>query len=76
MSDDREWGTYRSFSFIASIISLIFLVVFLFTSTTDYEGFTERLLVAACLIWIEITGLKLYVVSKSIPKQIPAKLNQ
>ena len=54
------WGYYPKFSLLTGLISIVMLIIFLYTITSSYQGLTERLFVAIPLIWIEVTGLKLY----------------
>ena len=59
-SDKAIWGSYPIYSLLSGLLSIIMLIVFLFTFNSPYQGLTERLVVAVMFIWIEITGLKFY----------------
>ncbi|MGP8022483.1 MAG: DUF998 domain-containing protein [Methanobacterium sp.] len=56
----KNWGLYPLYSLFSGLLSIIMLIVFFFTFSSLYQGLTERLFVAIPLIWIEVTGLKLY----------------
>ncbi len=60
MNDTAIWGRYRLYSLISGLLSIVFLVVLSYTQFATYHGATERLFIAVWLIWIEVTGLKLY----------------
>jgi len=63
-SKTAGWGAYRRYSLVSGIVSVFFLLVFLLTLTSAYQGATERLFAAVPLIWLEISGIKLYLISK------------
>jgi len=54
------WGYYPKFSLLTGLLSIIMLIIFLYTITSPYQGLTERLFIIVPFIWIEVTGLKLY----------------
>jgi len=59
-SNDVVWGRYRIYSLLSGLISIITLIILSYTQFSPYHGATERLFIAVWLIWIEVTGLKLY----------------
>ena len=59
-SDDVIWGHYRIFSLISGLFSIFMLILLSYTQFSPYHGATERLFIAVWMIWIEVTGLKLY----------------
>ena len=59
-SDSTIWGNYPIYSLVSGLLSIILLIVFMSTFSSPYTGLTERLFVAVPLIWLGITGLKLY----------------
>jgi hypothetical membrane protein len=54
------WGYYPKFSLLTGLLSIIMLIIFLYTITNPFQGLTERLFIIVPFIWIEVTGLKLY----------------
>ncbi len=54
------WGFYPKFSLFTGLLSIVMLILFLCAITSPYQGLTERLFIVIPLIWIEVTGLKLY----------------
>lgn len=63
-SDDDIWGRYRIYSLISGLLSILTLVILSYTQFSPYHGATERLFIAVWLIWIEVTGIKLYSLTK------------
>ena len=55
-----KWGHYPKFSFLSGLLSIVMLILFLFTFSSSYQGLTERLFIIVPFVWIEVTGLKLY----------------
>jgi len=60
-ADRAEWGRYRTYSLISGLLSLILVW---FSSSTDFPGAAQRIFIAVPWIWIEVTGLKLYSLTK------------
>ena len=60
--DSAVWGRYRTYSLISGLLSLILVW---FSSSTDYPGAAQRIFLAVPWIWIEVTGLKLYSLTKT-----------
>jgi Predicted membrane protein len=54
------WGHYRTYSLISGLMSILTLVILSYTQFSLYHGATERLFIAVWMIWIEVTGIKLY----------------
>jgi hypothetical membrane protein len=64
--DSAVWGRYRTYSLISGLLSII-LVILLKVAITyypDYQGLAQRAFLAVPWIWIGITGLKLYYLTK------------
>ncbi len=59
-SDMHIWKRYRTYSLISGIISILALVFLSYTQFSSFHGASERLFIAVWMIWIFITGLKLY----------------
>ena len=59
-SDNSIWGHYGMYSLISGIISIIVLIFLSYTQFSSFHGASERLFIAVWMIWIEVTGLKLY----------------
>lgn len=59
-SDNAIWRRYRIFSLISGLLSILTLLLLSYTQFSPYHGATERLFIAVWMIWIELTGLKLY----------------
>ena len=59
--DSAVWGRYRTYSLISGLLSLVLVW---FSSGTDYPGAAQRIFLAVPWIWIEVTGLKLYSLTK------------
>ncbi len=55
--DTAVWGRYRMYSLASGLLS--FVLVW-FSSSTAYPGAAQRIFLAVPWLWIEITGLKLY----------------
>ena len=55
----QNWKSFRTFSLISGIISVALLILFLVTSSSTFDGLTERLFAAVVLLWIELGGIKL-----------------
>lgn len=58
-SDSKTWRGYRKYSLISGLLSLVLLLVFIYSMSATYHGTTERALIAPSLIWLVITGMKL-----------------
>jgi len=63
-SDDVIWGHYRLYSLISGLLSIVTLIFLSYTQFSSFHGASERLFIAVWLIWIEVTGLKLYSLTK------------
>ncbi|MGF7117152.1 DUF998 domain-containing protein [Methanobacterium oryzae] len=63
-SNDIIWGNYRKYSLISGLLSIFTLILLSYTQFSSYHGATERLFIAVWMIWIEVTGLKLYSLAK------------
>jgi hypothetical membrane protein len=63
--DNAVWGRYRTYSLISGLVSLILLP---FSFSTDFPGATQRIFIVVLWIWIEVTGLKLYSLTKTPPR--------
>ncbi len=63
-SETVIWGRYRIFSLIMGLMSIFTLLLLSYTQFSSYHGATERLFIAMWMIWIEVTGLKLYFLIK------------
>jgi len=59
-SNGAIWGRYPIYSLISGIISILALIFLSYTQFSSFHGASERLFIAVWIIWIEITGLKLY----------------
>jgi hypothetical membrane protein len=59
-SDNAIWGRYRIYSLISGLLSILTLLILSYTQFSSYHGATERLFIAVWMIWIEVTGIKLY----------------
>ena len=66
-SNAREWSTYRNYSLASGLLSVLFLCVFLFTMFSTIQGATERMFAAVPLVWMEISGIKIYEFAKPTP---------
>lgn len=62
--DKAVWGSYRICSLISGLLSLVLLFVFNAAMGGDYQGLAQRAFLAVPWIWIEVTGLKLYSLTK------------
>lgn len=63
-SDSVIWGHYRIYSLVSGLVSVLTLVILSYTQFSSYHGATERLFIVVWLIWIEVTGIKLYSLTK------------
>lgn len=64
--DSTVWGGYRTYSLISGLLSII-LVILLKVAISyypDYQGLAQRAFLTVPWIWIGITGLKLYYLTK------------
>lgn len=64
-SDDTIWKRYRTYSLISGILTILTFLLFISPIFGSYYGATERLFVGVFLVWIEVTGLKLYSLSNN-----------
>lgn len=55
-----KWGHYPTYSLLSGLLSIAMFGVFFLTFNSPYSGLGERLFAAVSLIWIEVTGWKLY----------------
>ncbi len=67
-SDNTVWKLYRIYSLISGLLSIVTLLILSYTQFAPFHGASERLFIAVWLIWIEITGLKLYSLTKNNSK--------
>ncbi|HML04466.1 MAG TPA: DUF998 domain-containing protein [Methanobacterium sp.] len=63
-SDDAIWGRYRLYSLISGLLSILVLIFLSYTQFSSFHGASERLFIAVWMIWIFVTGIKLYSVTK------------
>ncbi len=63
-ADSAFWGRYRVYSLISGILSIILLVIYISLITANYHGVLQRLFLTVHWIWIEVTALKLYFLTK------------
>ncbi|MGZ7209246.1 MAG: DUF998 domain-containing protein, partial [Methanobacterium sp.] len=63
-NEDSIWRRYRIYSLISGLLSIFTLLLLSYTQFSPYHGATERLFIAVWMIWIEVTGLKLYFLTK------------
>ncbi len=63
-ADGTVWGRYRKYSLISGILSIILLFVLRVAIGGNYQGIVQRAFLAVQWIWIEVTGLKLYFITK------------
>jgi hypothetical membrane protein len=63
-SDGATWGRYRLYSLISGLLSILALIFLSYTQFSSFHGASERLFIAVWMIWIEVTGLKLYSLTK------------
>ncbi len=59
-SNSSIWGRYPLYSLICGIVSIFTLIFLSYTQFSSFHGASERLFIAVWMIWIFITGLKLY----------------
>ncbi|MGZ7068624.1 MAG: DUF998 domain-containing protein [Methanobacterium sp.] len=59
-NENAIWKRYRIYSLISGLLSIFTLLLLSYTQFSPYHGATERLFIAVWMIWIEVTGLKLY----------------
>lgn len=62
--DNSVWRGYRTYSLVSGLLSIILLLVLRVAIGGDYQGAAQRAFLAVPWIWIEVTGLKLYSLSK------------
>ncbi|MGZ7096354.1 MAG: DUF998 domain-containing protein [Methanobacterium sp.] len=63
-NENAIWKRYRIYSLISGLLSIFTLLLLSYTQFSPYHGATERLFIAVWMIWIEVTGLKLYFLTK------------
>lgn len=63
-SDDAIWGRYRLYSLISGLLSIFALIFLSYTQFSSFHGASERLFIAVWMIWIFVTGIKLYYLTK------------
>ncbi len=65
-ADDSVWGKYRKYSLISGLLSLILVLVLkvVMSDFSDYQGIAQRAFLAVPWIWVEVTALKLYFLTK------------
>lgn len=63
--DSVIWGRYKSYSLISGVLSIILVILLKVAITFGiYPGLAQRAFLIVPWIWIGITGLKLYALSK------------
>jgi hypothetical membrane protein len=65
-TDTATWGRYRLYSLISGLLS--FILVW-FSSSTTCPGAAQRIFLAVPLLWIEVTGVKLYFLTKETSRE-------
>jgi hypothetical membrane protein len=63
-ADSAGWGRYRKYSLISGLLSIILLLVLRVAIGGDYQGIAQRAFLAVPWIWIAVSGLKLYSLTK------------
>ncbi|HMK53446.1 MAG TPA: DUF998 domain-containing protein [Methanobacteriaceae archaeon] len=63
-SDDAIWGRYRKYSLLSGLLSILVLLFLSYTQFSSFHGASERLFIAVWMIWIFVTGIKLYSLTK------------
>lgn len=59
---DQSWAAYSRYSLTSGILSIVFLLVAIFTNGQfpAYKGATQRVFLTVPWIWIGVTSVKLY----------------
>jgi hypothetical membrane protein len=66
-ADASVWSRYRMYSLISGLLS--FALVW-FSASTEFPGAAQRIFIAVPLVWIELTGFKLYLLtSRAAPEE-------
>jgi hypothetical membrane protein len=70
--DSAVWGRYRTYSLISGLVSIILLILLraAILYYPEYQGAAQRAFLAVPWIWIGITGLKLYYLTKKIGRRM------
>ena len=65
-ADDSVWGNYRKYSLISGVLSLILVLILkvVMSDFSDYQGIAQRAFLAVPWIWVEVTALKLYFLTR------------
>ena len=63
-NNNVKWGHYRTYSLISGLLSILALIFLSYTQFSSFHGASERLFIAVWMIWIEVTAIKLYTLTK------------
>lgn len=73
MKQDQSWQSYRSYSLATGIAAIVFFVLFIASTEAApaYIGALQRLFVATPSLWIGVTALRLFKLSR--PASLPVQ---
>ncbi len=63
-ADSSVWGRYGTYSLISGLLSIFLLLALRIAIGGGYQGIVQRAFLAVPWIWIEMTGIKLYLIAK------------
>jgi hypothetical membrane protein len=63
-ADKAVWGAYRMYTLVSGLLASVLLFTFNAVIGGDYQGLAQRAFLAVPWVWIEMTGLRLYSLSK------------
>lgn len=66
LKTDARWRSYGSFSVVAGLLMIVFLVGFMqsFGLVPAYTGAIQRLMVGTILLWTEVMAIRLFQISR------------
>lgn len=68
---DGQWQSYGSYSRVTGLLMIVFFIVYMAANRAEslnvayYSGVTQRLLVGAFLLWMEVMATRLFRISSS-----------
>ena len=71
LNNDPRWNRIFSYTIVAGILAVLLIILLvILDDRISWFGFLERLLVANMIVWIEVAGVNLLIISLKKQKEV------